>query len=72
MDASTWIALVGVGIGACGITATGIAVYVSIREAIAELRTGFRGVLELLNKQDERITFMEQRSMTHHPPKDQN
>ncbi len=66
MDTGSWIAVITVA-------ATGVGVYASIREAISELRTGFSGVLKLLEKQDERITYIEQRSMVHHPlRKDEN
>ncbi len=67
MDASTWIALAGVALAGCVSGGTAVGVYVGIRVAIAELKTGFGGVVELLRKQDERITFIEQRSMQHHP-----
>ncbi len=63
MDTANYITL--------GILAlTGFGMYVRIKEAVAELKTGFAGVLRLLEKQDERITFMEQRSMKHHPKDD--
>ncbi len=65
MDTTNYITL--------GILAlTGFGLYVRMREAVAELKTGFAGVLSLLEKQDQRITFMEQRSMRHHPLKDEN